>query len=124
MTSVLRFPVCSGSQRSSITPPPQIPARNRSRVDGFRARASRDATHPPLHPVSQLRHVMTNLGEKLSDEEVDEMIREADVDGDGQINYEEFVKVCVRGRRVLRRRWVRGVGVRVRVRVPRHSNVA
>ena len=27
---------------------------------------------------------MTNLGEKLTDEEVDEMIREADIDGDGQ----------------------------------------
>ena len=38
---------------------------------------------------------MTNLGEKLTDEEVDEMIREADVDGDGQVNYEEFVKVSV-----------------------------
>jgi calmodulin len=43
----------------------------------------------------QLRHVMTNLGEKLSDEEVDEMIREADVDGDGQVNYEEFVKMMM-----------------------------
>ncbi|KAG6856683.1 hypothetical protein H0H87_001898 [Tephrocybe sp. NHM501043] len=41
---------------------------------------------------AELRHVMTNLGEKLSDTEVDEMIREADVDGDGQINYDEFVK--------------------------------
>lgn len=30
---------------------------------------------------------MTNLGEKLTQSEVDEMIREADVDGDGQINY-------------------------------------
>lgn len=38
--------------------------------------------------AAELRHVMTNLGEKLTDEEVDEMIREADVDGDGQINYE------------------------------------
>ena len=27
-------------------------------------------------------------GEKLSDNEVDEMIREADIDGDGQINYD------------------------------------
>jgi len=43
--------------------------------------------------AAELRHVMTNLGEKLTDEEVDEMIREADVDGDGQINYEEFVKM-------------------------------
>ncbi|EEC16524.1 calmodulin, putative [Ixodes scapularis] len=41
--------------------------------------------------AAELRHVMTTLGEKLTDEEVDEMIREADVDGDGQINYEEFV---------------------------------
>ena len=38
--------------------------------------------------AAELRHVMTNLGEKLTDEEVDEMIREADVDGDGQVNYE------------------------------------
>ncbi|RMX56258.1 hypothetical protein pdam_00011428 [Pocillopora damicornis] len=43
--------------------------------------------------AAELRHVMTNLGEKLTDEEVDEMIREADIDGDGQVNYEEFVKM-------------------------------
>ena len=41
--------------------------------------------------AKDLRHIMTNLGEKLTDEEVDEMIREADIDGNGQINYEEFV---------------------------------
>ena len=45
--------------------------------------------------AAELRHVMTNLGEKLSEEEVDEMIREADVDGDGQINYEEFCKMML-----------------------------
>ena len=47
--------------------------------------------------AAELRHIMTNLGEKLTDEEVDEMIREADVDGDGHINYEEFVKVMTEG---------------------------
>ena len=45
--------------------------------------------------AAELRHIMTNLGEKMSDSEVDDMIREADLDGDGQINYEEFVKMMM-----------------------------
>lgn len=45
--------------------------------------------------IGELRHVMTNLGEKLTDEELDEMTRESDVDGDGQINYEEFVRMMM-----------------------------
>ncbi|KAN0082579.1 hypothetical protein V8E55_008374 [Tylopilus felleus] len=49
--------------------------------------------------AAELRHVMTNLGEKLTETEVEEMIREADVDGDGQINYDEFVKL--RGHRAV-----------------------
>jgi calmodulin len=36
----------------------------------------------------ELRYVMTNLGEKLTDDEVDEMIQTADKDGDGKVNYE------------------------------------
>jgi len=42
---------------------------------------------------AELRHVMTDLGQEPTDTEVDEMIREADVDGDGQISYEEFKMV-------------------------------
>ncbi|KAL1422440.1 hypothetical protein MTO96_022306 [Rhipicephalus appendiculatus] len=48
-------------------------------------------------PAAELRHVMTTLGEKLTNEEVDAMIREADVDGDGQINYDEFVSLMTSG---------------------------
>ncbi|CAL9155709.1 unnamed protein product, partial [Musa hybrid cultivar] len=45
--------------------------------------------------ATELRNVMINLGEKLTDEEVDQMIREADLDGDGQVNYEEFVRMMM-----------------------------
>ena len=38
--------------------------------------------------AAELRHVMANLGEKLTDDEVEEMIREADIDGDGEVNYD------------------------------------
>nr|7VUT_A Chain A, AlleyCat10 [Homo sapiens]7VUT_B Chain B, AlleyCat10 [Homo sapiens]7VUU_A Chain A, AlleyCat [Homo sapiens]7VUU_B Chain B, AlleyCat [Homo sapiens]7VUU_C Chain C, AlleyCat [Homo sapiens]7VUU_D Chain D, AlleyCat [Homo sapiens] len=42
--------------------------------------------------AAELRIVMTNRGEPLTDEEVDELHRETDIDGDGQVNYEEFVQ--------------------------------
>ena len=43
----------------------------------------------------ELRHIMTNLGEGLTPEEVEEMIKEADLDNDGQIDYNEFVKMMM-----------------------------
>mmetsp|Transcript_60896 Transcript_60896/g.122057 ORF Transcript_60896/g.122057 Transcript_60896/m.122057 type:complete len:154 (-) Transcript_60896:241-702(-) len=44
----------------------------------------------------ELRSVMTNIGEKFTDDEVEELVRSADVDSDGQISYEEFVKLMAR----------------------------
>ena len=34
---------------------------------------------------------MVYLGERLTDEEVEQMIRDADLDGDGLIDYKDFV---------------------------------
>ena len=46
--------------------------------------------------AAELRDVMTNLGENLNDEQIEEMIREADVDGDGRVNYQEFVRMMMK----------------------------
>merc|ERR1711935_261928 len=42
---------------------------------------------------SELKTVMTNLGQTLTDDEIEDMIKEADLDGDGRVNYEEFVRM-------------------------------
>lgn len=48
-----------------------------------------------LISAHELRFVMTTAGEQLSDEDIDEMIRDADLDGDGYIDYEEFVRLMM-----------------------------
>ncbi|KAH8741981.1 centrin [Cryptosporidium ryanae] len=40
-----------------------------------------------------LKRVAKELGENISDEEIQEMIDEADRDGDGEINQEEFIRI-------------------------------
>ncbi|KDN38953.1 putative myosin regulatory light chain cdc4 [Tilletiaria anomala UBC 951] len=42
--------------------------------------------------AGELRYVLTSLGEKLSDEEVDELLKGVQVGPDGNINYEQFVR--------------------------------
>uniref|UniRef100_A0A8C0GMK3 EF-hand domain-containing protein n=1 Tax=Chelonoidis abingdonii TaxID=106734 RepID=A0A8C0GMK3_CHEAB len=42
--------------------------------------------------TAKLHHVMTNFGETVADE-VDEIIREADIDDDGQVNGEQLVQM-------------------------------
>ncbi|XP_076449600.1 neo-calmodulin-like isoform X3 [Babylonia areolata] len=44
---------------------------------------------------SDLRAVLQNIGEDLTEEEIDEMIAEVDIDGDGRIDFEEFI-ACMR----------------------------
>merc|ERR1712126_368876 len=42
---------------------------------------------------AEVRLGMANLGHRFTEEEIQQMIRDADTDGDGQINYEEFVEM-------------------------------
>ncbi|KAI9625338.1 hypothetical protein H4Q26_016361 [Puccinia striiformis f. sp. tritici PST-130] len=55
----------------------------------------RSSLYRSLSEMTSVNSVSGLLGEKLSDQEVEEMIREADVDGDGQFNYEEFVRMML-----------------------------
>ena len=48
-----------------------------------------------LELPAELRYVMHNLGEDLSEEEVNAIIEEADVDADGHINYREFAQMML-----------------------------
>merc|ERR1719217_1275246 len=42
--------------------------------------------------ASELKHVMNNLGEQVTNEEVEEMIKEADADGDGELSFDDFLQ--------------------------------
>ena len=44
---------------------------------------------------SELKHIMMSIGDKMTEEEADEMVNEADIDEDGMINYEEFVRMMM-----------------------------
>jgi hypothetical protein len=44
--------------------------------------------------ASEIRFVLDALGEAATDEEIDEMIRLIDIDGDGQVNFKEFYKMA------------------------------
>jgi Ca2+-binding EF-hand superfamily protein len=54
-----------------------------------------DKDNTGLLSVSEFRHVMTNLGEPLTKEEVDEIIREVEIDNEGQIKYKDLVKIML-----------------------------
>lgn len=44
---------------------------------------------------AEVKQVFADFGEKVSDKDVDALIKEADTDGDGSVNYEEFVKLMM-----------------------------
>jgi Ca2+-binding EF-hand superfamily protein len=47
--------------------------------------------------AAEIKHVVINIGEQVTDEEVDEMIRMVDSDGDGQVSWPEFYSMVTGG---------------------------
>ena len=41
------------------------------------------------------RSIINNLGEKLTQSEIEELLKEADLDDDGKIDFNEFVKMMM-----------------------------
>lgn len=60
-------------------------------VDGLNVFGSKDGQIS----AAELRHVLTSLGEKLTDEDVEQLLRKLNVDADGTVNVEAFVKMVM-----------------------------
>ncbi|KAF8310471.1 EF-hand protein [Clavulina sp. PMI_390] len=45
--------------------------------------------------AGELRYVLTQLGEKMSDEEVDELLKGVQIGPDGSVNYENFTRTIL-----------------------------
>ncbi|KAF9084755.1 hypothetical protein BGX29_002357 [Mortierella sp. GBA35] len=58
-------------------------------IEGFKVF---DTQNNGTIPASELRHVLTTMGEVLSAEEIEDLMAGALVDKDGMINYEVFVR--------------------------------
>ncbi|ODN02466.1 Centrin-2, partial [Orchesella cincta] len=52
-----------------------------------------DKDHTGLITFQNLKQIASELGEELNDEEILEMITEADADGDGAVNQDEFFRI-------------------------------
>ena len=63
--------------------------------DGVQAFSVFDKAESGFIAALYLRTIMSNLGDSLSSDEIDDMIRISDLDGDGTINYEEVIKLFI-----------------------------
>ena len=44
---------------------------------------------------NEFKHIMLSLGEKISEEELEEMMKKADPKNQGYVNYKEFAKILL-----------------------------
>ena len=51
-----------------------------------------DRNHDGTISINEFKHILMDLGQKLSEEEVEEIFQDIDFNEDGKINYREFVE--------------------------------
>ncbi|CAL1545508.1 unnamed protein product [Lymnaea stagnalis] len=81
------FPILQTISKNRIQPPIE------DFIEGFRVF---DKDQNGTIGCAEFRHIMTSLGEKLTEDEVDQLITGQE-DSQGNINYEEFIKVVLNG---------------------------
>ena len=45
--------------------------------------------------MEEIRHLLLMLGESMTSEEIEEIITQADLDGDGKVSYQDFAKLML-----------------------------
>lgn len=70
-------------------PPLDPQVAERELLDAFRVF---DRDGKGYIPTAELRHIVTSLGEKLTEGEADEMMAEADPEATGNVDYVQFIK--------------------------------
>jgi len=79
--------------------PPRDPAGRFTDEEILEAFKAFDLDKNNFVGAAEIRHVLINIGEQVTDEEVDEMIRMVDSDGDGQVSWEEFYSMVTGGKK-------------------------
>ena len=87
-----------GAPPGAIAEPPRDPNGKFTDKEILEAFQAFDLDHNNYVGAAEIRHVLINIGESPTDEEVDEMIRMVDKDGDGQVSFDEFYEMVTGGR--------------------------
>lgn len=80
------------------TEPPRDPNGMFTDKEILEAFQAFDLDHNNYVGAAEIRHVLINIGESPTDEEVDEMIKMVDKDGDGQVSFGEFYAMVTKGK--------------------------
>ncbi|KAJ0411663.1 hypothetical protein ATCC90586_004132 [Pythium insidiosum] len=91
-------PTIPGAPPMAPSEPPRDPNGKFTDKEIWEAFQAFDLDHNNYVGAAEIRHVLINIGESPTDEEVDEMIKMVDKDGDGQVSFDEFYAMVTKGK--------------------------